>query len=123
MSVFTLAVHQFICYQQTHGRKQSVGKTLVSNLWIVTKSVDIKYTNGFTDGQSMSKKFTRFILSVIIIYHRQNTICNSIGALTISVAFVVILFQLSRIYRQLVSSVTPSVIVAFAVIPFQLSEI
>jgi hypothetical protein len=39
-------------------------KNSYRNLWIVGESVSNKYTNGFTDEQSMPKKFTRFILLV-----------------------------------------------------------
>ena len=38
--------------------------------------------------------------SINITYHRQNTFCNSIGALIVAVTYAVILFHLSGIYRQ-----------------------
>jgi hypothetical protein len=84
-------------------RKQSIEKTLINNLWTVDESVGNKYTDGFTDRQSAQKKFTRFMPSVYpsvnIAYHRHNTFCNFIGALTIIATFVINLFQLSKIYR------------------------
>jgi hypothetical protein len=39
----------YVCYRQTHGYKQSIEKTHVGNLWTVVKSVNNKYTNGFTN--------------------------------------------------------------------------
>jgi hypothetical protein len=39
--------------------------------------------------------------SVNITYHRYNTICNSIKELAVAVTLVVILFQLSGIYRRM----------------------
>jgi hypothetical protein len=38
--------------------------------------------------------------SVNIIYHQQNTICNSVRELTVAVIFAIILYQLSGIYRR-----------------------
>jgi hypothetical protein len=56
MSVFTLTVHQYVYYRRAHRQKQSVGKTLVGNLWSVGESVRNKYIDGFTNGQSTPKK-------------------------------------------------------------------
>jgi len=39
-------------------------------------------------------------LSVNIIYHQQNTICNSFRELTVAVTFAIIIYQLSGIYRR-----------------------
>ena len=126
MSVFILVVCRYICYQQTHRWKRSFKKTLVGNLWTASKPVGNKYTDGFTYGQSMPKKITCFILlvysSVNIRYHRQNTIYNFVNALTITITFVIILFQLSEIYRRLVLLVTPSIIVVFVVTLFNSLE-
>jgi hypothetical protein len=59
-----------------------------------------KYTERFTDRQSMSKdKYIHFIPSVNIIYHWQNIIYNSVSMLTVAVIFAVIVFQLFGIYR------------------------
>jgi hypothetical protein len=49
--------------------------------------------------------------SINITYHRQNIIYNSIGELTVTVIFAVILFQLSLEYTdRVIPSITPSVI-------------
>jgi hypothetical protein len=61
----TLPIHRYVCYRRTHGRKQSIEKTLVDNLWIIGGSIRKKYIDGFTNRQSTPKiKFTRFILLV-----------------------------------------------------------
>jgi hypothetical protein len=39
-------------------------------------------------------------VSLNITYHQQNTIYNFVGAVKVAVAFAVILFRLSRIYRR-----------------------
>jgi hypothetical protein len=57
MSVFTLTVHQYVYYRRrAHRQKQSVGKTLVGNLWSVGECVRNKHIDGFTNGHSTIKK-------------------------------------------------------------------
>jgi hypothetical protein len=58
--VFTLTVYRYVYYRRTRGRKQSVEKTHVDNLWSVGESIGNEYIDGFIDIQSVPKNIYLF---------------------------------------------------------------